>query len=108
MKKNYKLHLKSVHPKENCEDLTPYGQSKISDLFSNKPKKKSVGQTDDDHEKEPPGLVDFDDEKVIVQEGKKRHWSGDSGLGDESCSTSKKSRGRDILDDSNGAVTQYP
>ena len=105
LKKNYKLHLKSVHPKENCEDLTPYGQSKISDLFSNKPKKKSVGQTDDDHEKEPPGLVDFDDEKVIVQEGKKRHWSGDSGLGDESCSTSKKSRGRDILDDSNGAVT---
>ena len=104
LKKNYKLHLRTVHPKENCEDLTPFGQSRISDLFSNQSKKKFAGQTNDDHDKEPPDLVD-DDETVIVEEAKKRHWSGDSGVGDESCTTSKKIRGIDVLDDSNEAVT---
>ena len=32
LKKSYKLHLRSLHPKKNCEDLTPFGQSKISDI----------------------------------------------------------------------------
>ena len=33
LKKSYKLHLRTVHPTENCEDLTPFGQSRISDMF---------------------------------------------------------------------------
>ena len=34
LRKNYKDHLRSKHPKENCLDLTPFGQAKISNFFS--------------------------------------------------------------------------
>ena len=33
LKKNYKHHLKTVHPKENFKNLTTLGQYKISDMF---------------------------------------------------------------------------
>ena len=36
LSKNYKAHLKAVHVGENHEDLTPLGQSKISDLLKKK------------------------------------------------------------------------
>ena len=34
MRKNYKDHLIKRHPRENPQDLSPFGQSKISNFFS--------------------------------------------------------------------------
>ena len=33
LEKNYKHHLKTVHPKEDSNDLSTSGHSKISDMF---------------------------------------------------------------------------
>ena len=32
-KKNYKTHLKNIHPKQDCEDLSGKDQLKISNMF---------------------------------------------------------------------------
>ena len=45
LRKNYKAHLKAVHPRENSEDLTPSGQQKISDMIKNKAKFKDKTET---------------------------------------------------------------
>ena len=37
MRKNYKEHLNKKHPKENPQDLSPFGQIKISSFFSRGP-----------------------------------------------------------------------
>ena len=46
LRKNYKAQLNDVHPSENCNDLTPYGQSKIKDLFKQKRKHTSEDSND--------------------------------------------------------------
>ncbi len=33
LKKNYKPHLVKAHPNENPDDLMPYGQNRIAELF---------------------------------------------------------------------------
>jgi hypothetical protein len=33
LRKNYKGHIKALHPGENFEDLKPSGQSTINDMF---------------------------------------------------------------------------
>ena len=33
-RKNYKAHLKNVHPKEDSDDLSGYSQPKITSMFS--------------------------------------------------------------------------
>ena len=49
LKKNYKQHLKKSHPAENSFDLTPFGQTKVSDLFKC-PSKSSVENKQDEAE----------------------------------------------------------
>ena len=61
LRKNYKLHLKAVRGSQNSEDLTPFGQSKITDMFQSKthiPKEAAEDLVDkkiesDDIESEP-------------------------------------------------------
>ena len=45
LRKNYKAHLKNVHPKENANDLSGLSQPKIS-LFSHPNIKRKKGQND--------------------------------------------------------------
>ena len=100
LKKSYKLHLRTVHPTENCEDLTPFGQSRISDMFRK-------GKKDRDKDTEISAAVDTveldnsvnETGDIGTAESRKRHWSGDSGLGEDTSSGSKKPK--NILDDSN-------
>lgn len=107
LRKSYKLHLKTFHESENLEDLTPFGQSKITDMF----KKKSPMSPDSSRE---AGLddktVETESDSVEAVEHsveygdsdrKRKHESGYSGVGEpgqERCSTSKKVR--EVLDDS--------
>ena len=67
-RKNYKTHLQSSHPSQNCEDLSPLGQSKITSLFEPVP---------------PPKPTDVVDEEIELsllegQSKKRRHESGES------------------------------
>ena len=34
MRKNYKQHIRNVHPKKDPDDLTPFGQSKLTSFFT--------------------------------------------------------------------------
>ena len=106
LKKNYKVHLKRTHPRENHEDTTPYGQKTLSSMFcSPKPK------TKDEHIDDLPGLAESSEiekqpdvrdsstrcfETDLLEERPRkrhesnesrdeermRHISGDSGCGD--------------------------
>jgi hypothetical protein len=68
LRKNYKLHLKAVHGSQNSEDLTPFGQSKITDMFQSKsriPKEAEEVLVDksiesDDNESESRESRDYD------------------------------------------------
>ena len=89
LRKNYKAHLKNVHPNENSQDTTPFSQRTISDLFS---KFKKTEKTSDiythtetiedipekvgESSKRRLENVDLEDERL-----RKRHESGDSGVG---------------------------
>ena len=93
LRKKYKQHLKIKHPKENNEDMTPFGQSKITDLWKN--------MTGPGHS-ESISVDTFSDEESAMEsfdnERKRRHESGDSGVGEEaSCSEAKKAK--DVLHD---------
>ena len=36
LRKNYKQHRKSKHPKEDSDDVTPFGQAKVTNWFKKK------------------------------------------------------------------------
>ncbi len=89
----------AVHRSQNSEDLTPFGQSKITDIFQSKsriPKEAEEVLVDksiesDDNESESRENRDYD--------RKRRRESVDSGVGkDLRCPVSKKVR--EVLDDS--------
>lgn len=90
LRKNYKAHLKNVHPTENSDDTTPFSQRTISDLFSKFKKTEKTSEIDTHSET----IEDITEkvgesskrrlENVDLEEGerlKKRHESGDSGIG---------------------------
>ena len=64
LRKNYKQHLKRAHPRENSNDLTPFGQSKVSDVF------KSPST--------PKEQVEYDSEEEDNNNKKRKHPSGES------------------------------
>ena len=71
LRKNYKQHLKIKHAKEDSDDVTPFGQAKVTNWF-----KKKV---------EVP-------EEVLEENRKRRHESADSGVGEDISGSSKKSK----------------
>ena len=90
LRKNYKSHLTRLHPEENSDDTTPFGQKTISDLFSNLKKKVKATTTDIEHLENSEEISEKVREtskrriEINVSEGerlKKRYESGDSGSG---------------------------
>ena len=102
LRKNYKQHLKTKHPKENHDDMTPFGQSKITELWKKKetvPVKRA--------EPDPEHVDAFSDEEIAIEsdsEKKRRHVSGDSGVGEDAACFEPK-RSRVVLHDRPGEVT---
>ena len=43
MNKNYKQHLKNVHPKQDPMDMRIQGQRKLSDMLKSKPPQANAG-----------------------------------------------------------------
>ena len=33
-RKNYKSHLQNTHPSQNCDDMSPHGQIKLTSMFA--------------------------------------------------------------------------
>ena len=97
------MHLKTAHPNASSNDLSPFGQLKLSDIF-NKAK-----ETDKTSEKIPDLDIDnaeMPSEPENIEERKRRHESGestDSGLGE--VETPKKSRMEDAFDNDEVQVT---
>ena len=102
MNKNYKQHLKNVHPKEDSTDLRIQGQRKVSDMFKSKPQASASTSSSDvtievndecsetEKERDNIDIDDIDFGSTFISSGdinnrKRRHESGesvDSGMGD--------------------------
>ena len=63
LRKNYKSHIKDVHPGENFDDLKPCGQSTISDMFNRQIRDK-VGKAGGNDNKEAKQGENEDAEEV--------------------------------------------
>ena len=63
LRKNYKSHIKDVHPGENFDDLKPCGQSTISDMFNRQIRDK-VGNAGGNDNKEAKQGENEDAEEV--------------------------------------------
>ena len=78
LRRNYKQPLRRPHPKEDSSDLTPFGQSKVSDMFKPPPRppnEKDQADTDDNEQ----------GDSVYDNSRKRKHYSGestDSGVGE--------------------------
>ena len=88
LRKNYKDHLKTKHPDENTQDLTPFGQAKISSFFSPKPTTSPVPSANqlpllEHHHPNDTGHVEQSLIDADTTGGKRRHSSGDSGYTDD-------------------------
>ena len=90
LRKNYKQHLKIKHAKEDSDDVTPFGQAKVTNWF-----KKKVEVPAENVRKENitvDGLTADDTEEVLEENRKRRHESADSGVGEDISGSSKKSK----------------
>ena len=104
LRKNYKMHLKTAHPNSNSNDMSPFGQLKLSDIFTkakerNKQTSDNITDLDIDEAEMPP-------EPENIEERKRMHESRestDSGLGE--ASTPKKTRMEDVFDKDEVQVT---
>ena len=98
LRKNYKSHLKTKHPSENCLDLTPFGQNRISAMFRkvDPPVSDEVPPSDFLPNKEVLGVVSdtmavqsshdhvqVELESVETGLSRKRNASGDSGVNED-------------------------
>ena len=98
LRKNYKSHLKTKHPSENCLDLTPFGQNRISVMFRkvDPPVSDEVPPSDFLPNKEVLGVVSdtmavqsshdhvqVELESVETGLSRKRNASGDSGVNED-------------------------
>ena len=99
-RKNYKSHLQSSHPAENCDDLSPLGQFRISSFFHGAQKNKTaVGEVEGRQD------VDTDKHENLVGDSdtrKRRHESGESiesGYFDEVGSSSAEKKKKEKTDD---------
>ena len=119
-RKNYKTHLQTVHPSQNSEDLSPFGQQKSTSMFS-APKnpvqqQKPPVESSDVFDHSRAGVlvhgdvgVEGDDEGSLSlgASSKRRHESGESvesGYVEEDSSSTPKKK-RENAEDKNEALT---
>ena len=70
----YEVHLQTVHPSKNAEDLSPLGQVKITSVFQATAKPKIVNVVD----QEEVGLDESVHDETGSSSRKRRHESGES------------------------------
>ena len=111
MKKNYKQHLKNVHPNADPKDLRGQGQTKLTDMFKPKSSVREgsvpalLVSGDEPGEEEDAETVDKVDDYIFtppddeVSNRKRRHESGesvDSGIGETTSEWSKQPKTESI------------
>ena len=68
LRKNYKTHIKAIHPGENVDDLKPCGQSNISDLFNRQKQNKAGSSSSVEGFAEPNEQGDTTEELLVIDD----------------------------------------